>query len=398
MIKLKSQNLTKIFGPHPETVLNLLEEGYNKDQIFEKTGHTLALTDISFELYEGEILVIMGLSGSGKSTLIRCVNRLIEPTAGHIFIGDDDITGLDRHALLELRRHKFGMVFQNFALFPHRNVLQNVEYGLEVQDVEPEVRREKAQQVLDLVGLGGWESAMPGQLSGGMQQRVGLARALAVEPDILLMDEAFSALDPLIRTGMQDELLALQQRVHKTVLFITHDLDEALKLGSRIILMRDGQIVQIGTPEDILTRPADDYVAQFIAGVDRSKILSAKTAMQPCRVVGYANDTPSAALDKMQAAGLSSLVVVRGDDTLFGVLTAEAARKAVQNQTQTVEPHTDTSVPAVTPDTPLTVLIDKLAALSVPLPVTDESRKLLGVVVKGAVLSVLAEKHRLHAS
>ena len=276
MEKISVLKLSKIFGPHPERVFKLISQGTNKDDIFNQTGHAVGLANISFEVAEGEILVVMGLSGSGKSTLIRCINRLIEPTEGQILIDGIDITTLDHHALLELRRHKFGMVFQNFALFPHRNVLNNVEYGLEIQHVDKQLRQEKARSALKLVGLEDWEQAMPKQLSGGMQQRVGLARALAVEPDILLMDEAFSALDPLIRGDMQNELISLQKRMKKTIFFITHDLDEALKIGNRVVLMKDGQIVQVGTPEEIITAPANDYVKRFVENVDHSKVLTAQ--------------------------------------------------------------------------------------------------------------------------
>ena len=243
MANIRVEGLTKIFGRHPDYALKLLAQRRTKEEILSQTGQAIGLADVSFEVQAGETLVVMGLSGSGKSTLIRCINRLIEPTQGKIFIDDVDITLLDHPTLLEWRRHKLSMVFQHFALFPHRDVRANVEYGLEIQQVEVNVRREKAQQALKLVGLDGWEEAMPSQLSGGMQQRVGLARALAVDPDILLMDEAFSSLDPLIRRDMQHELVSLQQRVKKTILFITHDLDEALEIGDRVILMRAGRIV-----------------------------------------------------------------------------------------------------------------------------------------------------------
>jgi glycine betaine/proline transport system ATP-binding protein len=297
--KIKTENLTKIFGPHPEYAYPLLDQGLSKEEIRERTGQAVGLTDASFVVNEGEILVIMGLSGCGKSTLIRCLNRLVEPSRGHVWVDGQDITQFSHKELLELRRHKFGMVFQHFALFPHRSILANAEYGLEIQGVERGTREQKAREALSLVGLEGWENATPAQLSGGMQQRVGLARALAVDPDILLMDEAFSALDPLIRGEMQNELVSLQARVKKTIIFITHDLDEALKIGDRIILMKDGGIVQVGTPEEILTRPADSYVERFVEDVDKSKVLTARAVMMPVRAVAYAGDGPRTALHKM---------------------------------------------------------------------------------------------------
>jgi glycine betaine/proline transport system ATP-binding protein len=274
MSKIQIQNLSKIFGKHPKRALNLLDQGVNKDDIFNQTGQAVGLANVCFDVNQGEILVIMGLSGSGKSTLIRCINRLVQPTCGKILIDNQDITHIPKKQLLALRRRKFGMVFQHFALFPHRNILQNTAYGLEIQRIDKKTREQQALDVLKLVGLEGWEHARPHQLSGGMQQRVGLARALAVDPDILLMDEAFSALDPLIRRDMQQELITLQQGVHKTIVFITHDLDEALRIGDRIVLMKDGQVVQIGTPKQIVTQPADQYVARFVENIDTSKMLN----------------------------------------------------------------------------------------------------------------------------
>jgi len=274
MSKIQVRNLSKIFGKHPKRALDLLHQGMNKDDIFNQTGQAVGLANVCFDVKQGEILVIMGLSGSGKSTLIRCINRLIESTSGEILIDNQDITHIPTKQLLELRRRKFGMVFQHFALFPHRTILQNAAYGLEIQKIDKATREQKALEILKMVGLDGWEQAKPHQLSGGMQQRVGLARALAIEPGILLMDEAFSALDPLIRRDMQQELITLQQGVHKTIVFITHDLDEALRIGDRIILMKDGQVVQIGTPKQIVTEPADQYVARFVENIDISKVLN----------------------------------------------------------------------------------------------------------------------------
>ncbi|GJM82312.1 hypothetical protein HMSSN139_48080 [Paenibacillus sp. HMSSN-139] len=277
---LQVREVSKLFGPHAESGIPLLKEGYAKERLLKEKGITVGVGQVSLDIREGEIFVIMGLSGSGKSTLVRMLNRLIEPTAGEILLHGRDLRKMNKAELREVRRKSISMVFQKFALFPHRTVLQNVEYGLEIQKVAKNERRDKAMQALELVGLKGWEHKMPDQLSGGMQQRVGLARALANDPEILLMDEAFSALDPLIRRDMQDELLELQEKMKKTIVFITHDLDEALRLGDRIALMKDGALVQIGTPEEMLMNPANRYVERFIEDVDLSKVLTAARVMR----------------------------------------------------------------------------------------------------------------------
>jgi glycine betaine/proline transport system ATP-binding protein len=397
MKKIRVVNLTKIFGPHPERAMTLLSQGKSKEEIFNKIGHAVALANVSFSMHADEILVVMGLSGSGKSTLIRCINRLVEPTQGKVFIDGEDISCLEHHALLELRRKKFGMVFQHFALFPHRNVLHNVEYGLEIQHKDKIFRRDKACQSLKLVGLEGWEEAMPHQLSGGMQQRVGLARALAVETDILLMDEAFSALDPLIRGEMQNELLSLQERImKKTILFITHDLDEALLLGNRVILMKDGQVIQIGTPEEILTVPANDYVKRFVEKVDKSKVLTAKSVLIPVDVVAYSDDTPQTVFDNMQknwniGKGLSCIFVVQRDNTLQGIVRKESVEAAVHRGDKTIASIIDSEVPTVTAAEPLSTLISILAKWYWQVPVIDKAQKLQGVVLNTAVFAALAK-------
>src|SRR6056297_1410331 len=280
-VKIKVENLYKIFGPTPKKAFPLIEMGKDRTEILEKTGNVVAVRGVSFEIKKKETFVIMGLSGSGKSTLIRCLNRLIDSTTGSIFVDGKDVTKLDKEQLRETRRYTMSMVFQHFGLLPHRSVIGNVEFGLEISGMEKEERHEKAMSAIELVGLKGYEKSLPEELSGGMQQRVGLARALANDPEVLLMDEAFSALDPLIRNQMQDELLALQEKMHKTVVFITHDLDEALKIGDRIVIMGPGGgIRQIGTPEEILTEPADDYVAAFVENVDRTKVITASSIMK----------------------------------------------------------------------------------------------------------------------
>ncbi|MBK5247316.1 MAG: glycine betaine/L-proline ABC transporter ATP-binding protein, partial [Peptostreptococcaceae bacterium] len=278
--KLEVKNLIKIFGPNPKKALKLMEQGQSKDVILKETSDTIGVNNVSFSVHEGEIFVIMGLSGSGKSTILRCLNRLIEPSSGKIIIEGTDITALSKKNLRKFRQEKTAMVFQQFALLPHRTVLSNTVYGLEVKGVQKAVSEKKAMEILDIVGLKGWENKYPDELSGGMKQRVGLARALTNDAGILLMDEAFSALDPLIREEMQDELLGLQQKMNKTIIFITHDLNEALKLGDRIAFLRDGELIQVGTPEEITKNPVDAYVSKFVSGVDMSNILTVKDAMK----------------------------------------------------------------------------------------------------------------------
>lgn len=279
MAKIEVRNVYKIFGEHPAEILPLVQGGASKEEVLEQTGHTVGLDNVSLSLQEGETFVVMGLSGSGKSTLIRHLNRLIEPTSGEIEVDGIDILKLNRRDLDEIRRTKMSMVFQRFGLLPHKTVLENVGFGLQIQRVPERKRNQAAMDKIDLVGLTGYQHQYPGQLSGGMQQRVGLARALATDPDILLMDEAFSALDPLIRTEMQRQLLALQADMHKTIVFITHDLDEALRLGDHIGILNGGRLVQVGGPEEIIMHPADDYVAAFVQDVNRAKVLRAKTIM-----------------------------------------------------------------------------------------------------------------------
>lgn len=391
--KIKVENVYKIFGPHPERGIEPLQQGKGKEEVMEEYKLSVGVNNVSFEVKEGEILVIMGLSGSGKSTLVRCINRLIEPTAGKIYVGGDEITQLDEDGLRKMRLKHFGMVFQNFALFPHRTVLQNVGYGLEIQGVEMEERKRRSQEALEQVGLKGWGDSYPSQLSGGMQQRVGLARALALDSDIMLMDEAFSALDPLIRRDMQDELIELQSRMQKTIVFISHDLDEALKLGDRIILMKDGYVVQEGTAEEILTRPADEYVAKFVEDVDMSKVLTAETVMKHSEALAnWRTDGPRAALRKMRKAGISSIFVVEDSNHIVGVVMAEEAAKAVENGDKTLENILIRDVKTVSPDVPAHELFAELSEIPYPLAVVDEEKRLRGVIVRGTILAALSDR------
>ncbi|MGG4776015.1 glycine betaine/L-proline ABC transporter ATP-binding protein [Alcaligenaceae bacterium 429] len=389
-VKIKVRQLSKVFGANPERALALRKQGKKRPEIFEQTGQTLGLYDINFDVYEGELLVIMGLSGSGKSTLIRCLNRLIDPTEGQVEIAGQDITKLSEKEMLAVRRQHFSMVFQNFALFPHRTVQQNVEFGLEIRHMEKEERGRIAVDALEQVGLKGWEDSYPSQLSGGMQQRVGIARALANDGGVLLMDEAFSALDPLIRKDMQQELQELQYRTRKTTIFITHDLDEALNIGDRIILLKDGEIVQEGTPEEILSKPADDYVARFIEGVDKARVLTASSAMRSSRVTVRPDDGPRTALRKMSENSIDSVYVTTRDRRLIGLIEAAVLRKAIQEQAQSIQNYIDTDIPKVGPDEPLNQLFG-LFDRSIPVAVVNDKEQLLGVVVKGAVLDELAK-------
>ena len=280
MTKIEINNVYKIFGNNPKSVLPMVKEGSTKEEILDKTGHTVGLDNVSLKIEEGEIFVCMGLSGSGKSTLIRHLNRLIDPTDGEIIVEGTNVMSLNKDQLIEFRRHKMSMVFQRFGLFPHRTVIDNVGYGLEMQGIAEEQRKKTAMEKIEAVGLSGFENQYPAQLSGGMQQRVGLARALANDTDIMLMDEAFSALDPLIRSDMQKQLIDLQSELKKTIVFITHDLDESLKLGDHIGILNHGKLVQVGTPIDIIMNPADDYVKAFVKDVNRTKVIKAKTIMR----------------------------------------------------------------------------------------------------------------------
>ncbi|GAB6926955.1 glycine/proline betaine ABC transporter ATP-binding protein OpuAA [Paenibacillus sp. JCM 10914] len=388
MAILQVNKVSKLFGANPEQGIQLLEQGWSKTRIAKEKNITVGVNRVSFDIQEGEIFVIMGLSGSGKSTLVRLLNRLIEPTSGEILIHGKDLRKMNKEQLRNVRRKSISMVFQKFALFPHRTVLNNVEYGLEIQKTDKAKRKDAAMTALELVGLKGWEDKMPDELSGGMQQRVGLARALANDPEILLMDEAFSALDPLIRRDMQDELIELQDKMKKTIVFITHDLDEALRIGDRIALMKDGSIVQIGTPEEILTQPANDYVERFVEDVDLSKVLTASRVMRRPEAITL-DRGPRVALELMRERGISNLFVIDRSKKLLGVITAEDASDALKNNRK-LEEILITDGPRVGPDTLLNELFEITSLSKVPLAVVDDGGRLLGVIVRGAVLGALA--------
>ncbi|MFJ7825925.1 glycine betaine/L-proline ABC transporter ATP-binding protein [Psychrobacillus sp. NPDC096623] len=386
--KIVVKDATKIFGKSSGRAIQMLKDGKSKGEILKATGATVGVKQVSFDVNEGEIFVIMGLSGSGKSTLVRLLNRLIDPTMGQILLDGKDIVQMNKEQLREVRRKKIGMVFQNFALFPHKTIVENTEYGLEIQGVSKKERNEKAIESLRLVGLAGYEDQYPKQLSGGMQQRVGLARALANNPDILLMDEAFSALDPLIRKDMQNELLQLHHDMQKTIIFITHDLDEALRIGDRIALMKDGEIVQIGSPEEILMSPSNEYVERFVEDVDLSKVLTAGHIMKKADTVKV-DRGPRVALRLMKHLGISSIYVVDNANRLLGAVTAQDTVEAIESE-KSLNDVIISDLPMVSPDTVLTELFDVVSTASIPVAVINEEQKLQGIIIRGALIGALS--------
>ena len=388
MAKVEIEHLTKIFGKRVKPALQMVQQQASKTEILKKTGATVGVYDANLSIEEGEIFVIMGLSGSGKSTLIRLLNRLIEPTSGSIKIDGEDISTMSKEQLLEVRRKKMSMVFQSFGLFPHRTILKNTEYGLEVQGVPKEERRERAEKALDNANLLAFKDQYPNQLSGGMQQRVGLARALANNPEILLMDEAFSALDPLIRRDMQDELLDLQANASQTIIFISHDLNEALRIGDRIAIMKDGQIQQVGTGEEILTAPSNDYVRAFIEDVDRSKVLTAERIMIPPITTNIDVDGPAVALKKMRTEEVSGLVAVDRRRQFQGFISSEDALRARRENIGLRDVMTE--MPTVARDMLVADIMPLIYDAPTPLAVVDNGR-LLGVIIRGSVLEALSE-------
>lgn len=386
---LEVKNLTKIFGKKQKAALEMVKQGKSKIEILEKTGATVGVYDASFEIKEGEIFVIMGLSGSGKSTLVRMLNRLIDPSSGNIYLDGKDIAKMNVEDLRNIRRHDINMVFQNFGLFPHRTILENTEFGLEMRGVSKEERTTLAEKALDNAGLLPFKDQYPSQLSGGMQQRVGLARALANSPKILLMDEAFSALDPLIRREMQDELLDLQDTNKQTIIFISHDLNEALRIGDRIALMKDGEIMQIGTGEEILTNPANDFVREFVEDVDRSKVLTAQNIMIKPLTTVLEIDGPQVALTRMHREEVSMLMATNRRRQLLGSLTADAAIEARKKGLPLSEV-IDKDVVTVSKDTVITDIMPLIYDSSAPIAVTDDNDRLLGVIIRGRVIEALA--------
>lgn len=387
--KIEVKNLVKIFGSKPKLALKRLKEGWTKEKILKTTGQTVGVNNASFTVDEGEFFVIMGLSGSGKSTLIRCLNLLNRPTAGEILIDGEDIVKYDRQQLREFRQNKVAMVFQNFGLFTHRTVLGNVEYGLEIRNINKDKRKQIALEALESVGLKGWEDKMPTELSGGMQQRVGLARALANNPDILLMDEPFSALDPLIRRDMQIELLEIQSKLKKTIIFITHDINEAFKLGDRVAVMKDGKIVQQGTPEEILNNPSNEYIEDFVKSIDRTKVIQAKNIMRKPNALVSIKDGVRVAIKEMQASNISSVFVVGRNMELEGIVTIDDCVDAVKNKQSSLKELLRHDYYKTSPDEYIENLLENAAKSKYPIVVVDDENKLLGIIVRTSILSGL---------
>ncbi len=377
----------KIFGRKPREVIKRLDAGEDRSALAHLG--TAAVIDANFEVAKGEIFVVMGLSGSGKSTLIRMLNGLLEPTAGSISILGEEISGLDAAGLRTVRRKHVSMVFQHFALLPHRTVLENAAYGLEIQGVPMDERHERTQEMLLKVGLGGWENKLPSELSGGMKQRVGLARALVADTDVLLMDEAFSALDPLIRREMQEQLVELQAELGKTIIFITHDLNEAMFLGDRIAVMRDGRIVQVGTPDEILTDPANDYVAQFVHDVDRARVLTAAAVMEAPRAVISVTAGPRAALRVMRDLQTSALFVVGGGRKLLGVVRDRDVLRQVKSGASDLESILVHNGAVVDGDAYLIDLLELAVESPLPVAVVDEQKRLIGAIPRVTLLAAL---------
>ena len=391
---IRVDSVWKVFGRNPDRVLNSEHSSKSKAELQSEMGVVIGLSDVSFEVLKGETFVIMGLSGSGKSTMVRCLIRLIEPTSGSIVIDGNDITSMDDKQLMEFRRDKVAMVFQHYGLMPHRNVIENASWGLEVQGVSEAERHARTREVLEMVGLGGWENSFPRQLSGGMQQRVGLARALVVDTDILLMDEPFSGLDPLIRRQMQDELLRLQDELHKTIVFITHDLNEALKLGSRIAIMQDGRVVQIGSPEDIVLRPEDQYVGDFTQDVRLESVLTASRVMVAPKATVLGHQGPRAALHTIAASDGDAAWIVDRSQRYIGILTISRAQDALKAGITRLDlgmGYVNRGYETVAPDTFLDELIPMAMASDYPIPVTDEDSKLVGEIHRSALAEALAE-------
>ncbi len=388
--QIEVNNVWKVFGDTPEAALQPEYASKSREEIRQELGLVVGLRNVSFAVDRGEVFVVMGLSGSGKSTLVRCLIRLTEATVGQVYFDGEDIHAFSSKQLLEFRRGKVAMVFQHYGLFPHRNVIENVVYGLEVRGMDKQSRYEAAMEAIAIVGLKGWENNYPRQMSGGMQQRVGLARALATNSDILLMDEPFSGLDPLIRREMQDELLSLQTELRKTIVFITHDLNEALKLGDRIAIMRDGEIIQEGSPEEVVTLPTDAYVTDFVRDVSRAKVIQAKAIMREPDVVMYERQGPRVALHAMDDHGLDAVFLIARDFTLKGVLTAVEARALLSQRKESLEEARVVQAMTTKPDVYIEEVVPMAAQTEHPIAVVSDNGSLLGEIDRGALLTGLS--------
>ena len=384
--RIEVEGVWKVFGDGPERVFQPEYAEMSRADLQAELGVVVGLRNVSFAVNAGQIFVVMGLSGSGKSTLVRCLIRLIEATRGQIRFDGEDIHAYSQAELMQFRRSKVAMVFQHYALLPHRQVLDNVAYGLEIRGMEKEARHRAAAKAIDTVGLKGWEDYFPHEMSGGMQQRVGLARALAVDTDVILMDEPFSGLDPLIRREMQDELVSIQSELQKTIVFITHDLNEALKLGDRIAIMRDGEIIQEGSPEEIVTLPSDEYVTAFVRDVSRAKVIRAKAIMRESDVVVYEWQGPRAALHVMMDHGADAAFLVARDFTLRGILTEEQARDLVSQRRERLEGVQVAEAVIADPDDHIETIIPKAAGTEYPIAVVGDDGRLLGEIPRGTLL------------
>lgn len=385
----EAKNVVKIYGKNKAEATKMMAEGLDKDEVYRKTGAAVALWDVSFKVRRKEIFVIIGLSGSGKSTIIRCFNQLLKPTSGTILFEGQNVEKLKGNELLNLRRDKVSMVFQNFGLLTHRSVIDNVAYGLEVRGIPKSERFEKAQDFIKMVGLEGWEDKPIATLSGGMKQRVGIARALVNSPDMLLMDEPFSALDPLVRREMQFELLSIQRKLEKTIIFITHDINEAFKLGDRVAIMHNGRIIQSGTPEEMSTNPADDYVRNFIEGADMSMVLRVKHVMFRPQCIVRENVSPANAVMEMRENQVSSAYAVGDDMKFMGVVTLDDAIRARQEKLPLFSVLTK-NIPVTGEEVLLKDIIQKAADARFPIAVVGDRGKLKGIVSRASVLSSLA--------
>lgn len=387
---VRVEGLTKVFGRHHKRAAELFRAGKTREEVYKATQCSIGVHNVSFTIRRGELFVVMGLSGSGKSTLIRTINRLIEPSDGKIFIDGTEVTALNKKQLRELRRRRIGMVFQQFALYPHLTVLDNAAYALKIAGVPREARRARAREVLALVGLADYAEHFPDQLSGGMRQRVGTARALAADPEIIIMDEALSALDPLIRREMQNEIRALQKKLGKTVIFITHDLDEAIRLADRVLIMKDGEIAQLGTMEEILSRPANAYVEKFVNAADKTKVITAGSIMKPVYDYLRLGDGPQTMLHKIRESGLSSLFATNDQGVIYGLVWARKVREHMNEPNVTAQSMMDTNIKTVNRSAPLKEVVMQMGESTAPIAVVDDERRFLGVITSGALLASLA--------
>lgn len=383
---IEVHHLSKLYGPNREAAIRMMKNGSDKDDVYKKTGATVALWDVNLKIRRGEIFVVIGLSGSGKSTVVRCLNRLNKPSSGSILYEGHDITRFDRKKLLELRRTKMSMVFQSFGLLSHRDVLSNVAYGLELRGVSKAERERKARETLSMVGLAGWEHQSCDSLSGGMRQRVGIARALTNDPEVLLMDEPFSALDPLVRKDMQFELLKIQRRLNKTVIFITHDIDEAFKLGDTVAIMQGGRVIQVDSPENLSANPNGEYVRRFIEGADLSRVTSIKNVMITPSALARVSDRPRRAISIMNKNAFSTVYVVDEKLALRGILTIGDAVRAHREHLN-IEDVMIREYQTVSPDATVRDVLPLSAQSPYPLAVIDETGQLQGIVTKASVLS-----------